>query len=231
MLNNLVVYDFETSSPDSHTCQPVQLAACVLHPISFEPLPDSFFCTYMRPEMDNEDKFYSDNLQTILWHAKNYKTEPEKIFEIWKKAPPQKDAWNNFVSYLGKYNKNPSRPNRFGAPCRAGMNIRRFDDNIIERLCKKYGNLTKGEPNIFHPRDVFDLLDMCVLWLHPLAEPENYNMSELRKFFGLSEEGSHDALKDVKDEAEIIGRFMKLHRNLAPRIKFKDCVLQKEVDE
>jgi hypothetical protein len=37
----------------------------------------------------------------------------------------------------------------------------------------------------------------------------------------LSKEGAHDALKDVKDTAEIMIRFLKLHRKLGEKVKFK----------
>jgi hypothetical protein len=38
---------------------------------------------------------------------------------------------------------------------------------------------------------------------------------------GISKDGAHDAIKDVKDTAEILIRFMKLHRNLSEKIKFR----------
>jgi DNA polymerase III epsilon subunit-like protein len=47
-------------------------------------------------------------------------------------------------------------------------------------------------------------------------------MDNLRDYLGISKEGAHDALKDVKDCAEVLIRFMKLHRNLADKVKFKD---------
>lgn len=226
MINQLLVYDTETDSPDPHTCEPVQLAACILHPVSFEPIESAYFCTDMRPSDIDDPDYYDKHLDTITWHAKNYKISPEQVFERWKKAPDQKTAWANFVSYVAKYNKNPSRPSRFGAPVRAGMNIIKFDDHIINRMCKKYGNVTKGEQNIFHPRDVVDLLHLAMFWLESLPEPENYNMDELRRFFGMSNHGAHDALNDVKDEAIMIGKFMRLHRQLARRIQFKDSAIK-----
>ena len=51
---------------------------------------------------------------------------------------------------------------------------------------------------------------------------KSYSMDSLRDYFGISKDGAHDAIKDVKDTAEIMIRFMKLHRNLASKIKFKN---------
>ena len=38
---------------------------------------------------------------------------------------------------------------------------------------------------------------------------------------GIDKDGAHDAIKDVKDTAAILTRFMRLHRNLAKKITFK----------
>lgn len=222
MINRLCVYDYETDGAKPEECQPVQLAACIIHPVTLDIIEDSYFSTYMRPDDIDDEDYYEKHLDTITWHAKNYKTTPEAIFKIWKDAPDQKTAWNNFTSYLAKYNQNPSKPNRFGAPARAGMNIRRFDNVITDRLCKKYGNTIKDEQSLFHPRDTVDIMDFALYWFESLPEPQSYNMEALRKFFGLKTDIQHDALNDVKDEAWIIRRFLKLHRNLAPRVQFRN---------
>ena len=47
-------------------------------------------------------------------------------------------------------------------------------------------------------------------------------MDTLREYFGIDSSNSHDALKDVKDTAEILIRFLKLHRKLFAKIQFKD---------
>jgi hypothetical protein len=47
-------------------------------------------------------------------------------------------------------------------------------------------------------------------------------MDNLRDYLGISKDGAHDALKDVKDSAEILIRFLKLYRNMANKVKFKD---------
>jgi DNA polymerase III epsilon subunit-like protein len=47
-------------------------------------------------------------------------------------------------------------------------------------------------------------------------------MDNLREYFGIDKDGAHDAIKDVKDTADIMIRFMKLHRNVASKVKFKN---------
>ena len=46
-------------------------------------------------------------------------------------------------------------------------------------------------------------------------------MNTFREFFGMSTEGSHDAVVDVNDTAKMIIRFMKLHRRSADKVRFK----------
>jgi DNA polymerase III epsilon subunit-like protein len=59
------------------------------------------------------------------------------------------------------------------------------------------------------------------MWFESLDEPKAYNMDELRRFFGIELEGGHDALKDVRDTADLIVRFMKLTRKYACKVNFK----------
>ena len=43
----------------------------------------------------------------------------------------------------------------------------------------------------------------------------------MREHLGISKDGDHDSLKDVKDCAAILIRFLRLHRKLGSKIKFK----------
>lgn len=226
----ICVYDFETDDVDPNTCNPVQLAACMLHPISLDIVPDSMFCIDMQPPGIQDNAEYVEiHKKTIAWHADNYKVSSEEIIKKWEAAPKQKVAWEMFVSYLANYNKNQARKTKYSAPIRAGMNIRNFDNTIINRLCKAYGNVDKtGEQNIFHPRDTIDILEMGFYWFHNLPEPEALNMLSLRKFFGIPTDGAHDARKDVEDEAWMVSKFMRLFRHLSPKVPFKDAYTRAE---
>ena len=112
----------------------------------------------------------------------------------------------------------------FTAPIAAGYNINRFDLKITDRLSAQYGNIDKKEnkSNIFYPRDMLDLMHMIFYWFEGNSELKNYTLDHLREYFGIDKTGAHDALKDVKDTAEIMIRFLRLHRNLSAKIKFRD---------
>jgi DNA polymerase III epsilon subunit-like protein len=69
-------------------------------------------------------------------------------------------------------------------------------------------------------------MNVIFYWFESNSELKNYTLDNLREYLGISKEGAHDALKDVKDTAEILIRFLKLHRNLGKKVKFKDSFNQ-----
>ena len=48
----------------------------------------------------------------------------------------------------------------------------------------------------------------------------------MRDYLGISKEGAHDAMKDVNDCAAMLIRFLRLHRNEAKKIKFRNSFAQ-----
>ena len=110
----------------------------------------------------------------------------------------------------------------FSAPIAAGYNIFRFDLKIVDRYTKKFGYVTKdNECDLFYPRDTLDIMNLAYYWLENNSDIKSISLDNLRSYLGISKDGAHDALKDVKDCAEILIRFFKLHRRLAPQIKFE----------
>lgn len=218
--NYLCCYDFETIGVgvDPHTCEPFQLAAMIIHPRKMELVKDASFKSFMRPP--NYDELPDSAFE---YHAKVRKCSIQDVRDLISKAPAQEGVWKNFVKFLEMYHEDGTRrKSMFSAPIRAGMNIREFDNIIIDRLCNRYGNLTpQGEPNIFHPRDVIDLKEIAFYWFENQGEPEKYNMDYLRPYLGLSESESHDAEFDTRQVAHVIMRFLNLHRGTAAKVKFQ----------
>jgi DNA polymerase III epsilon subunit-like protein len=173
------------------------------------------------PDFDDED-YFQKHKGTIEWHAKTLKCKVEDILAKWDKAPPEKDVFNNFKEYLLRYHTRTTRKNKFSAPLKAGYNIVKFDNIIIQRLAEKYNALdSEGVCSLFHPRDQIDALFLSFMWFENLEEPKKYNMDELRSYLGMSGETAHDALGDVRDTANLIIRMMRLHRRTANNVKFK----------
>jgi DNA polymerase III epsilon subunit-like protein len=220
--NKICVFDFETDGSDPNVCSPVQIAAVMIDPFQLEIVEGSEFNINFKPEvLENADN-YEYQTDILDFHAKVKGCKKEDVLAEWIKYPKQELSWKLFVSYLDKYHTRTSKKSQFSAPIAAGYNIYRFDLPIVNRLSQKYGNTNKeGNTNIFFPRDVIDGLNLVFYWFEHNNELKSYALDNVRDYLGINKEGAHDALKDVQDTAAIIIRFMKLHRNLSQKVKFK----------
>lgn len=221
--NKICVFDFETDGSDPKECSPVQIAAVIVDPINLEIVPNSEFTINFKPEVLEQDADYVYTTDILDFHSKVKGSSKESVLEEWKNYPKQQQSWNMFVNYLDKYHSRSSKKSQFSAPIAAGYNIFRFDLKIIDRLSQKYGNTNKeNNSDLFYPRDVLDVLNLVFYWFEHNADVKSYTLDSLREYFGIDKTGAHDAVKDVKDTAEIMIRFLRLHRNLASKVKFKN---------
>jgi DNA polymerase III epsilon subunit-like protein len=221
--NKICVFDFETDGVNPEQCSPVQIAAVMIDPLNLEIIPNSEFNCNFKPEAMEKDPNYEYKTDILDFHAKVKGCSKDKVYAEWQNYPKQEIAWKMFVDYLEKYHtRSNKKKSQFSAPIASGYNIYRFDLPIIQRLSKKYKNVNKeGNSNIFFPRDVADVLNLVFYWFNHSNELKSYTLDSLRDYMGITKDGAHDAIKDVKDTAEILIRFMKLHRNLSEKIKFK----------
>jgi DNA polymerase III epsilon subunit-like protein len=221
--NKICVFDFETDGKDPTECSPVQLACLMIDPDKLEIVPNSEFNINFKPELLDKDPNHEYEIDLLEFHAKAQKRTSTEVLDNWKNYPSQKQSWSQFVNYLDKYHTRGSKKNMFSAPIAAGYNILRFDLNIIDRLANKYKNTGKDKSNnIFHPRDKIDLMHVMFLWFENNKDIKSLSLDSMREYLGISKDNAHDALKDVTDCAEILIRFMRLHRNQAQKIKFRN---------
>jgi len=217
------VFDLETDGINPDKCSPVQIAAVMVDPVKLEIIPDSEFNINLKPEalQNKPDYDYSDS-DVLDFHAKVRNSTKADILKSWSEYQKQENGWKMFTSYLDMYHTRSTKKSCFSAPIAVGYNINRFDLKITERLSVKYNNLNKeGKSSIFYPRDVVDIMNIMFYWFEGSNELKNYTLDHVREYFGLSGENAHDALKDVKDTAQLLIRFLKLHRNLSDKVKFK----------
>jgi DNA polymerase III epsilon subunit-like protein len=221
--NKICVFDLETDGSDPSVCSPVQIAATMVDPIKFEIIPNSEFNITVKPEKleENPDHKYDDS-DILSFHAKVRGCDQNQILKSWLEATSQKQAWLMFTEYLDKYHCKSSKKSQFSAPICSGYNIQRFDLKIINRLSNKYGNVNKEkQTDIFHPRDTLDLMNLVYYWFKDQEDLKSLALDNVRDYLGISKDNAHDALKDVQDCAQILMRFLKLHKNLSEKIKFK----------
>jgi DNA polymerase III epsilon subunit-like protein len=223
LTKKICVFDFETDGSNPEECSPVQLAAVIVDPIKLEIVQDSEFNVTCKPEVMEKDPEYRYETDIIDFHARVKGCSQEDIYSQWKTYSSQDVAWQSFISYLEKYHcGNRKKKTMFSAPIAAGYNINRFDMKIIGRLCRKYNNIDTKEnnPNIFYPRDILDIMNLVFYWFEN-SDLKSYSLDNMRDYLGINKDGAHDALKDVRDCAEILIRFLRLHRNLSKKIKFQ----------
>jgi DNA polymerase III epsilon subunit-like protein len=222
--NKICVFDFETDGSDPRHCSPVQLAAIMIDPVSLEIIKNSEFNINLKPEVMEKDDNYEYTTDILDFHAKVKGCAKQDVYDLWKTYPKQDQSWKMFTSYLDQYHTRTSKKSQFSAPIAAGYNINRFDLPIIHRLSEKFGNVNKeGRSDLFYPRDVVDIMNIVFYWFESNNDLKSYTLDSLRDYLGISKEGAHDALKDVRDSAQILIRFLRLHRSLSQKIKFQDA--------
>ena len=213
---DIIVFDFETGSRNPHKTQAIQIAAVAIHGRKLTIQPGGHFESLMRPVLD-DDKAIEMGIDPIEDEALavNGKTREELA-----KAPQPKTVWKKFANFVNKYNwkKTP-----YFAPIPAGYNIIGFDLPIVQRLCEQHGPVDKktGKQTLFNKIHKIDMLDTVWMWMENNADVKSLSMDSMRDLLGMSKENAHDAMQDVKDTANLMIAFMKLHRRIAPKVKFE----------
>lgn len=215
LYNSLIVYDFETDGKDSRTCQPIQIAAVVINVRNLEyyKLPKTndlvYFNSLMLPNLETFD----DSSTRI--HGKTR--------EMLENAPLPKQVWESFARFVRQYNMG-GKNDDYCAPVPCGFNINNYDSVIVQRLCEEHKVLREdGRQAIFNNRLSFDVMQMCSEWFWWSKDIKSLSLDNLRDFFGISKEGAHDALKDVKDTGDILIKLLALTEEMGKRVKFRDC--------
>ena len=220
--NKICVFDFETDGSNPDTCSPVQIAAVMIDPVSLSIMDGSEFNINFKPEVLEKDENYEYTTDILDFHAKVRNSSKADILQEWKKYPKQEHSWQLFVNYLQNYHSRTTKKSQFSAPIAAGYNIHRFDLKIINRLSSKYQNLEPKESvsNLFYPRDTLDIMNLVFYWFESF-DMKSYALDNVREYLGINKDGAHNAVKDVEDCARILIRFLRLHRNLVKKVKFK----------
>ena len=205
----IIVYDFETCGKDPHTTEITQVAAQVIDPRTLE----------LGPTFNSECKVLNEDLV----EQKALEVTGKTIEQI-RKAPGPEVVWAAFTDYCHMYNKSSTNTS-FKAAISSGWNIDGFDSIITERYCQKYGPLDKkkNQQSLFSSFMSIDLMKYFWIWYENTDDIPDYKFDTQREHMGLSTEAAHDALFDVKQCAQLLVKVLNLHRNLYPKIQFKDC--------
>lgn len=210
----IVCFDFETGGLDVPTLEPLSIAAVAIDPRSLRVKDE--FSSLMRPvDRNNVDP------QALKINGLD--------LEECCRAPEQGLVWGEFARFVKRHNPGKGH---FTAPIPAGQNVRKFDLPIADRLCRTHGQVDKdGFPNLFNRMDLLDLKEILWWWFESDDELPSYSMKQIRPYFGITEDGAHTAEVDAKQTADLIIRFLRLHRKLkgmrkpdgTPTIEFRGC--------
>ncbi|NDG28576.1 3'-5' exonuclease [bacterium] len=217
-----IIFDWETGSRNPNKTQPTQIAALALDGRNLK--LKGQFNSEIKPVLDDE-KAISLGLDPIEDEALKI---THKTREQLENAPTLKVVWNKFIKFVGQYNwKNDP----FYAPIPVGFNILGFDMIIIDRLCREYGPWDKDreKQKLFSRVYKFDIMDNIFAWTEGDPSIKSISMDSLRDIMGLSKENAHDALQDVKDEANIFIKLMKTHRAVYQNMNFEKAFANKEL--
>lgn len=213
----IMVADIETDSTDPDTCEMVQLSALIIDPNKLEVIPDSEFDIYICPGDINKEDYISLHKDTLNFHAKNRNMNIKDLLDDWRKGIDTKTAVNSFVQYLNKWNPKKSFTNNF---IFAGANPE-FDLTILKRYFKEFNLNLKTH---FWLRDTTNVQHHAFMWLEQTNDPPlDYKMDTLRSYFGIPDLNAHNSLQDVRDEAALLIRFLKLYKAMAKKVKFRDA--------
>lgn len=205
--NTIIVFDFETGSLDIEKCEVIQIAAKAINRKTLQPINNAVFSSLVKPLDFN-------NLQEAAL-AVNKKTKEELSL-----APTLDIVWGKFIDFISTFSSGKSN---IMAPIPAGKNIRFFDMPIFQRICRQLGYIEKDSVQpYFNRRNMFDLDEIMLLWFENSDDMPNMKMDTIRDHFGMSKANAHDALVDVEQTADLITYFLKLHRSIYPKVKFKD---------
>lgn len=208
----LIVFDLETIDTNTNkvsheTAIPTQLAAIPLDENSLEIIDDPL-CMWINPGEDilGAPDFFKEYSNVLAFHEKAQGKSKEELVELWRSGLATKDAMKEFKDYVKSYTKGSKKAYA------AGMNIRNFDLPILERL------IDKGWP--FAKVKTWDIRDIAQMWFEYSRNPPklngrvSYSFDSLRQYFDMSTENAHDALVDVRQEADLLRRFLRLQKNL-----------------
>lgn len=198
--SNICVLDFETTGLDPHTCDPTQLAALIIDPRTLDILGE--WHSLCKPNMA---------LVTAEVLEKTHLTT-----EALEAAPEQSIMWEGFSQWYKNYITYTD--NKKNYPIIAGHNIAGYDLHILDRLINKY------ETGRFRSMFFIDTMQQFFMWFENSNALPGYKQDQILEHIGLSNKQSHNAVEDVRANAQIVIKLLKLHRNLFRKVIWNESV-------
>ena len=202
--NNICVFDFETGGRDPNSCEILQIGACMIDRWNLEIIDT--FNSLAKPRFP--DKVEDGALEVNRLSREDL-----------DKAPDIKIVWEQFTSWVNKYNKSKGALGPYNAPIASGYNIIGYDLPILSRYCKEFGpwDEKKATQKLFNQIYKFDLMDHMWFWTENNDQIKSLKLTSVCEWMGFSKadlENAHDAMQDVKNTAQIIVKLIRMQRSL-----------------
>lgn len=242
----LAIVDFETTGVGPGK-QPAELACCVIDPRRLEIKENGIFTSLCAiiPDEDVEqyglDKTDDKALEVAGLNREILDTAPalKQVFATFSTFlsyhNPSGNAYDapilcchnlHFDKELmdnicdGLHRGKIVLPNKL--PAKASMKDMSHEDIIkvyqsIKPLKEPWGFQKKA---LFNKVYAIDTLQDAFMWFENSKTPDKLNQTSLREFLGFSTANAHGALCDVLYTAEILVRYLKLHRQLTSETDF-----------
>jgi len=211
--NNIICFDLETGGLNTSTAQIVQIGAVAIDGRRLEVIPNSKFDILIKPLYGEEAA--TAGLEELGDGAIRIHGKTHEILS--KKGVSLSTALSNFKEYTASYSSGKGQWKR---PIASGYNIVNYDLPILNRDLA-----SKKITNLFHPRDVLDVLNMMFLFFENDKNVSSLSVDNLlRKHMGGSTDGAHDALGDVLLTADVMCRSLRLIRRAVGKVNFEGCL-------
>lgn len=214
LLNNILIYDYETCGRDPYTTEPIEISAVCMDISTLE----------LKTDAEGKPLVFS----TLIKLPEGTRVEEAalkknniSIAELNKNGVDQEFAFKQFASFCRSFARSDKK---WDQPYAAGFNIANFDNIITDRLCQRWGIVDKDDESIiFHPFHHFDVLDLLRLFFAWSDDLPAYNLDAVRDYFGIDKTGSHRAEKDVMDTHLLLRRFINYFKQTSHKMlpKFK----------
>lgn len=202
-MSNIVVYDLETTGLDANKVFPIQFAALPIDGVTLKIKEDNVFNQMCRPpDFDYMTDYVTGDSKHGLWkfHAEHRGVTVEQIIDLVRGSPPMSLVFEQFKQFISSFSVKGKTPTL------AGFNIVNYDNVIINRLLE-------GKKGPWNPIFFLDAMQLSYTWLRS-NDMRSMSLDSLRNHFGLTK-GGHEALKDCKDTALILTRFLNFQQQLA----------------
>lgn len=216
--NTYIIFDFETGGTNPYKTQITQIAAIALHSQKLTVEPNGTFNSELRPILDDEEAI-KQGFDPIGDEALRV---TKKTREGLAKAPPTKLVWENFVTWVNRFNY---RKSSYTAPIACGFNINKFDLPILNRYCTLYGPVDKdGRQNLFNDIYAIDVMQEWFAWTEHNPNIKRRNLGATMDALGMPEiakANAHDALVDVRNTANIFIKLQKYKREIGANTQWE----------